>query len=116
MQALQMIIAGKEFVAKVLVDVGRGHGDVSSDEAVQLLSADLVHLKQMESFAKAFFACMAQEGAEITCVIFISSSTVADCGLESFKFQLAFSSKSIKKLLMLALPVRMKQRTALLRV
>jgi hypothetical protein len=70
MQTLQMIIGGEEFVAKALVDVGCGHGDVSLDEAVQLLSADLVCLKQMEFFAKAFFACVAQEGADITCAIF----------------------------------------------
>jgi hypothetical protein len=68
-QTLQMIIAGEEFVAKALVDVGRGHGDVSLDEAVRLLSADLVRLKWMEFFAKAFFARVAHEGAEITCAI-----------------------------------------------
>lgn len=70
MQTLQMIIAGEEFVAKVLVDVGYGHGDVLLDEAVRLLLVDLVYLKQMEFFAKAFFAHVAQEGAEITCAIF----------------------------------------------
>ena len=70
MWTLQMIIGGEEFVAKALVDVGRGHGDVSLDEAVQFLSADLVHLKRMEFFAKAFFAHIAQEGAETTCAIF----------------------------------------------
>jgi hypothetical protein len=66
-----MIIAGEEFVAKALVDVGRGHGDVSLDESVRFLSADLVRLKRMEYFAKAFFARVAQEGAETTCIIFL---------------------------------------------
>lgn len=65
-----MIIAGEEFVAKALVDVGRGHGDVSLDEAVQFLSADLVRLKRMEYFSKAFVSRVAQEGAETTCVFF----------------------------------------------
>jgi len=48
------------------VDVGRGHGDVTLDEAVQFLSADLVRLKRMDFFAKDFFARVAQEGAETT--------------------------------------------------
>jgi hypothetical protein len=65
-----MIIAGEEFIAKELVDVGRGHGDVTLDEAVQFLSADLVRLKRMDFFAKDFFARVAQEGAETTCAMF----------------------------------------------
>jgi hypothetical protein len=34
MQTLQVIIGGEEFVAKVLVDVRCGHGDMLLDEAV----------------------------------------------------------------------------------
>ena len=64
-----MIIEGKQFVAKKLVDVENGHGNVPLPEAVWLLSADLVQLKQMDYFAKAFFACSEQEGAESTCTI-----------------------------------------------
>jgi hypothetical protein len=66
-----MIIEGKQFVAKKLVDVGNGCGNVSSLEAVWLLSADLVQLKWMDYFAKAFFACGEQEGAKLTCTIFL---------------------------------------------
>jgi hypothetical protein len=54
-----MIIDGKEFVAKALVDVRCGCGDVSLEEAVRFLSVDLMCLKRMEFFAKAFFARVA---------------------------------------------------------
>ena len=53
----------------MLVDIGHGHGNVSLQGATRLLSADLVRLKRMEFFAKAFFARVAQEGAEITCML-----------------------------------------------
>ena len=65
-----MIIKGKQFVAKKLVDTRNGRGCVSLPEAVRLLSADLVRLKRMEYFAKAFFARGEQEGADLTCAIF----------------------------------------------
>jgi len=65
-----MIIDNEEFVAKALVDVGHGRGDVTLQEQVRLLSADLVHLKRMDFFAKSFFAHVAQEDAKITCVPF----------------------------------------------
>jgi hypothetical protein len=52
-----MIIGGEQFVAKKLVDVVNGHGNAPLLEAVWLLSADLVQLKWMDYFAKAFFAC-----------------------------------------------------------
>jgi hypothetical protein len=64
-----MIIEGKRFVAKKVVDIGNGCGNVPLPEAVWLLSADLVWLKQMDYFAKAFFVCGEREGAELTCTI-----------------------------------------------
>jgi hypothetical protein len=65
-----MIIDNEEFIPKALVDVGCGHGDATLQEQVRLLSADLVRLKQMDFFVKSFFAHVAQEDAEITCVPF----------------------------------------------
>ena len=64
-----MIIEGEQFVAKKPVDTGNGHGCVPLPEAVRLLSADLVQLKRMEYFAKAFFTRGEREGAELTCMI-----------------------------------------------
>jgi hypothetical protein len=68
---LQMIIEGERFVAKKLVDTGNGRGHVPLPETVRLLSADLVRLKRMEYFTKAFFARGEQERAELTCAIFL---------------------------------------------
>ena len=51
----QMIIEGERFVAKKLVDIGKGRRSVPLPEAVRHLSADLVRLKGMEYFAKGFF-------------------------------------------------------------
>ena len=76
-----MIIEGEWFVAKKVVDIGNGHGNVPLPEAVWLLSADLVWLKWMDYFAKAFFAHSEQEGAELTCMI---SLFIFDIHLESF--------------------------------
>ena len=67
----QMIINGEQFVAKKLVDTGNGRGHVPLPEAVRFLSADLVRLKRMEYFAKAFFTRGVQEGAELTCTVFL---------------------------------------------
>src|SRR5882724_6600391 len=44
-EIFQMIIQGKQFVAKKLMDTGNGRGHVPLLEAVQLLSADLVQLR-----------------------------------------------------------------------
>jgi len=65
-----MIVDGEKSVAKALVDIGPSCGDVLLQEALRHLSVDLVHLKQMEFFAKAFFVCVAQECAKIMCVVF----------------------------------------------
>ena len=69
-EKLQMIIKGEQFVAKKLVDTRNDCGCVPLPEAVWVLSADLVWLKWMEYFVKAFCAQGEQEGAELTCVIF----------------------------------------------
>src|ERR1700679_2573761 len=66
-----MIIKGEQFVAKKLVDTGNGRGHIPLPEAVRFLSADLVRLKRMEYFAKAFFTRGEQEGAELTCMVFL---------------------------------------------
>jgi len=66
-----MIIKGEQFVAKKLIDTGNGRGHVPLPEAVQFLSADLIRLKRMEYFAKAFFTRGEREGAELTCTIFL---------------------------------------------
>lgn len=66
-----MIIKGEQFVAKKLIDTGNGRGHVPLPEAVQFLSADLVRLKRMEYFAKEFFTRGEQEGAELTCIVFL---------------------------------------------
>jgi hypothetical protein len=70
-----MIIGGEEFVAKKLVDIGNGRGRVPLPEAVRLLSADLVRLKRMAYFAKAFFIRGEREGAELTCMFFFVAYT-----------------------------------------
>ena len=62
-----MLIKGEQFVAKKLVDMGNGRGPVPLPEAVRLLSADLVRMKWMEYFAKAFFARGEWEGTELSC-------------------------------------------------
>ncbi|KAN0111405.1 hypothetical protein V8E52_008561 [Russula decolorans] len=54
------------FVAKKLIDTGNGRGHVPLPEAVRFLSADLVRLKRMEYFSKAFFTRGEREGAELT--------------------------------------------------
>ncbi|KAN0109248.1 Protein kinase-like domain containing protein [Russula decolorans] len=61
-----IIIAGEQFVAKKLIDTGNGRGHVPLPEAVRFLSADLVRLKRMEYFSKAFFTRGEREGAELT--------------------------------------------------
>jgi hypothetical protein len=70
-----MIIGGEEFVAKKLVDTGNGRGHVPLPEAVWLLSVNLVRLKRMVYFAKAFFICGEQEGAKLTCMFFFVAYT-----------------------------------------
>lgn len=65
-----MIIEGEQFVAKKLVDTGKGRGHVPLPDAVRFLSADLIRLKRMDFFAKAFFTRGEQDGAELTCMIF----------------------------------------------
>jgi hypothetical protein len=67
----QMIIKGEQYVAKKLIDTGNGRGRVPLSEAVRFLSADLVRLKRMEYFTKAFFMRGEQEGAELTCTFFL---------------------------------------------
>ena len=86
----QMIIEGERFVAKKLVDIGKGRGSVPLPEAVRLLSADLVRLKRMEYFAKGFFARGEQEGAELTCTFFLFVYTLhplmTACSLPSLRW------------------------------
>jgi len=62
----QMVIGGQEYVAKKLVDAGRGQGNLTLDEEAQSLSADLIRLKRMEYFAKAFVTHAMEGSAEIT--------------------------------------------------
>jgi hypothetical protein len=40
-----MIIGDQEYIAKELIDVGQGRSDLSLEEGIIFLSADLVHLK-----------------------------------------------------------------------
>ena len=70
-----MIIEGDQFVAKKLIDTGNGHGHVSLPEAVQFLSADLVRLKRMEYFAKAFFTWGEWEGAKLMRMTFLITAS-----------------------------------------
>lgn len=70
-----MIIEGDQFVAKKLIDTGNGRGHVSLPEAVRFLSADLVRLKRMEYFAKAFFTRGEREGAELTRMTFLITAS-----------------------------------------
>ena len=49
-----------------MVDAGQGRGDLSLDEECRLLAADLIRLKRMESFAKAFFTRARSTLAETT--------------------------------------------------
>ena len=70
-----MIIEGDQFVAKKLVNTGNGRGHVSLPEAVQFLSADLIRLKRMEYFAKAFFTWGGQEGAELMRMTFLITAS-----------------------------------------
>lgn len=60
-----MIIGGKEYVAKKLVDVGAGRGNVSIDDAVKLLSSDLVRLTRMQHFREAFAARVIETSTEV---------------------------------------------------
>jgi|SRR5882724_1805418 len=70
-EIFQMIIKGEQIFAKKLMDTVNGHGCVPLLEAVWLLSMDLVWLRQMEYFVKAFFAWGEQEGTELTCDIIL---------------------------------------------
>jgi hypothetical protein len=63
-----LIIGDEEYVAKKIVDAGHGRGNVSVDEECCLLEAELIRLKRMDTFAKAFFVMVTQRSAEITCM------------------------------------------------
>ncbi|KAH7904525.1 kinase-like domain-containing protein [Hygrophoropsis aurantiaca] len=60
-----LLIDNKPYVAKKLIDVGRGREDVTLEESLQFLTADLIRLKRMEYFASLFIKRAEQEGAEI---------------------------------------------------
>jgi hypothetical protein len=62
---------GRAVCCQKLIDTGNGRGHVPLPEAVRFLSADLVRLKRMEYFSKAFFTRGEREGAELTCMIFL---------------------------------------------
>ena len=62
----KMIIDDKEYVAKELVDIGTGRGDLTLEEAAIFLTADLIRLKRMAYFARAFFIRASRAGAETT--------------------------------------------------
>ena len=59
-----MIIDDREYIAKELMDVGNGRGELALEEALTYLSADLVRLKRMAYFARSFFSRAAHECAE----------------------------------------------------
>ena len=65
----ELIINGEQFVAKKLVDTRKGCGNLSLPEEVRFLSANLVQLKRMDHFLKAFLLRAERESAEITCAI-----------------------------------------------
>ena len=60
------MIGGTEYVVKKLVDAGQGCGRVTLDEATDLLTSDLIHLKRMVAFTSAFMEHAIRVGAEIS--------------------------------------------------
>ena len=62
----QLNIHGKEYVAKKLVDIGEGPGEVPIHRAAALLIADLIRLKRMEHFGNQFKSLAIQQGIQIT--------------------------------------------------
>ena len=62
----QLVIGGVEYVAKKLVDAGRGCGKAMLDEANNFLTSDLIHLKRMVVFSDTFIMCAIRVGAEVT--------------------------------------------------
>ncbi|KIM59691.1 hypothetical protein SCLCIDRAFT_27100 [Scleroderma citrinum Foug A] len=61
-----LIIDGKEYVAKKLVNIGQGCGEViSTSEACQYLVLDLIRLKRLDYFSLRFRDYAMQKGADI---------------------------------------------------
>lgn len=80
-----------DYVAKKLVNIGDDTSDIIDlDVAVRLLTADLIRLKRMSYFAKAFSARVDRVGADTTglCVINNSQGCVlmnGYCSLSGFR-------------------------------
>ncbi|KAG1879843.1 hypothetical protein F4604DRAFT_1954189 [Suillus subluteus] len=59
-----LVIENKEYVAKKLVDISHGHGQLTIKDACKFLTTDLICLKQMSYFETKFAQHVIQEGVD----------------------------------------------------
>ncbi|OAX31332.1 hypothetical protein K503DRAFT_806148 [Rhizopogon vinicolor AM-OR11-026] len=59
-----LVIENKEYVAKKLVDISRGHGQLTIKDACKFLTTDLICLKRMSHFETKFAQRVIQEGVD----------------------------------------------------
>jgi hypothetical protein len=59
-----LVIENKEYVAKKLVDISHGRGQLTIQDACKFLTADLIRLKRMSYFETKFAQHVIQEGVD----------------------------------------------------